>query len=243
MSAVAIAREALCRMLATGELVPGQRLPGEIELCSRFGLSRSSLREAQKMLVAVGVLDSEGGGRLTVSDLSAPKLMAGLSMVVPLLPLNRLLEMFPLRRVLEGHATAQATAKMSGGELTELKGIAGRVASLDVDDPLFEELDQEFHLRIIRSAGDPMIQALLETIHHRGSDYHLLTHGEPSDMKRASDEAHLRIADAMAHRDAVLAQALMTQHIQDSYEWLSSLQPPPRPEPIETSLQGTRRGA
>lgn len=214
-------------MLATGELSPGQRLPGEIELCNRFGLSRSSLREAQKMLVAVGVLDSQAGGRLTVSDMSAAKLMTGLAMVVPLLPLERLLEMFPLRQILEGHATAQATSRMTDAELEGLVALAAQVAELTADDPRFEELDQEFHLRIIRAADDPMIQALLETIHHRGADYHVLAHG---DLKRTSDAAHARIADAMYRREPMLAQALMIQHIQDSYEWLSNLQPAPRPE-------------
>lgn len=226
MSAVDEARSALCTMLSTGELSPSQRLPGELELCERFGLSRSSLREAQKMLVAVGVLDSQPGGRLTVSDMSAPKLMTGLSMVVPLLPLERLLELFALRQVLEAHTTALATARMSDEQLADLRGLADEVAGLDVDDPCFEERDQEFHLRIIQAAGDPMIQALLETIHHRGADYHLLAHGE---LKRLSDAAHRRIAEAMSLRQAGLAQALMTAHIQDSYEWLANLKPAPHP--------------
>lgn len=213
-------------MLATGELAPGQRLPGEIELSDRFGLSRSSLREAQKMLVAVGVLESQPGGRLTVSDLSAPKLMTGLSMVVPLLPLERLLELFPLRQVLESHVTAQATVRMSDEELRQLSSLAEEVAALSVNDPSFEERDQDFHLRIIEAAGDPMIAALLGAIHHRGADYHLLVHGE---FKQLSDAAHRRIAKAMSERDPVLASALMTAHIQDSLEWLTHLHPLPDP--------------
>lgn len=234
MSAVDDARKALCTMLATGELAPGQRLPGEIELAERFGLSRSSLREAQKMLVAVGVLESRPGGRLTVSDMSAPKLMSGLSMVVPLLPLDRLLELFPLRQVLESHATAQATVRMTDEDLYALRTLADEVAALSVDDPSFEKRDQEFHLRIIEAAGDPMIAALLRAIHFRGADYHILVHGE---LKRLSDDAHRRIAAAMSKRDPILASSLMTAHIEDSFEWLTRLQP----LPVLTHKERSRR--
>lgn len=227
MSAVDKAREALCRMLASGELSPGQRLPGEVELCGRLGLSRSSLREAQKMLVAVGVLDSHPGGRLTVSDFSASTLMSGLDMVVPLLPLDRLLELFPMRQVLEGHTTMRATALMSDEELDDLVALALHVCELPPDDPSADPLDQEFHLRINRAAGDEMIAALLETIHHRGEDYHVLA---DEDFRRRSNETHLRIARAMAARDGQLARALMVSHIQDSRDRLAEAHPAPRPK-------------
>lgn len=215
-------------MIASGELAPGERLPREVDLCDRFGFSRSSLREAQKMLVVAGVLDDRPGGRLTVSDMSARYLMKGLALVVPLLPLPRLLELFPLRQVLEAHATAQATARMSDAELADLVDLSARLSDLDVHHPEAEKLDQEFHLRIIRAAGDPMIGALLETIHRRGAHYHVHEAGEQRHLKEQSDRAHTRIAAAMTARDPETAKALMADHIQQSLSWLATLSPSPR---------------
>ena len=65
--AVEQARLGLCRMIATGELKPGQVLPSEIELCERFNVSRSSLREAQKMLHVAGALDLRRNSSARVS--------------------------------------------------------------------------------------------------------------------------------------------------------------------------------
>ena len=54
VSAVETARRGLCQLIATGELAAGAPLPSEAELCERFGVSRSSLREAQRMLAVAG---------------------------------------------------------------------------------------------------------------------------------------------------------------------------------------------
>ena len=113
MGAVDVARSGLCRMIASGQLQCGQPLPGEVELCERFGVSRSSLREAQKMLVVAGVLTSEPGSRTFVSHMTPQQIMSGLEIVVPLLPLDRFLGLFPLREVLDGHTAAQAAAQMN----------------------------------------------------------------------------------------------------------------------------------
>ena len=120
VSAVETARRGLCQMIATGELPAGAPLPSEAYLCERFGVSRSSLREAQRMLTVAGALVARPGSSAAVSDMSARQMMSGLEMVAPLLPLERYLELFTLREVLEGHVSAQAAARMTDEEAAEL---------------------------------------------------------------------------------------------------------------------------
>ncbi len=50
------------RSLAAGELRPGNRLPPERELAERLGISRPSLREALRVLEAMGIVDRKPGG-------------------------------------------------------------------------------------------------------------------------------------------------------------------------------------
>ena len=45
--------------LISGELKPGDFLPSEAELSERFGVGKSSIREAVKMLEALGVVGTE----------------------------------------------------------------------------------------------------------------------------------------------------------------------------------------
>lgn len=225
-SAVEIARTGLCRMIASGELSVGQLLPTEAELCEQFGVSRSSLREAQKMLMVAGALTPARGSRPAVSAMSAKEIISGLAMVVPLLPLDRFLELFNLREVLEGYAAAQAAARLSVEKRQELVDLAEKLA----DCPPSAEaqlLDARFHSLILEGSGDEMIAALLETIKKRGRDYKVYENKLHAELKAVSDQAHLAIATAIRDRDAEGAKFLAMQHVRVTRTWLEGIRPGP----------------
>lgn len=87
MSAVETAFQGLRQMMATGQLQAGQRFPIESELCAALGVSRSSLREAVRMLAALGVVEVRQGAGTYVSQLRAADIVRSLSLTVGLLPL------------------------------------------------------------------------------------------------------------------------------------------------------------
>src|SRR3990172_1256658 len=49
--------EQIQRLIAQGKLRPGDHLPSEMELAERFGVGRSSIREAMRVLQLVGVVE------------------------------------------------------------------------------------------------------------------------------------------------------------------------------------------
>ncbi len=228
MSAVDSARDGLCRMIASGELQPGWALPSEADLCDRLGVSRSSLREAQRMLAVAGVLTSRPGSRSFVSEMNAQQILSGLDIVIPLLPLERYLELFPMREVLEGHAAALAAARMSDSQCHELRAVAQELADTTAPDTS-QELDMEYHSLIFQGAGDGMIRALLESLRRRGQDYRILELGEGrgQEIKRTSDQAHKEIAAAISNRDPEGAGFLMMQHLRCTQRLLEGFRPEP----------------
>ncbi len=113
MSAVDTAFHGLRHMIASGRLVAGQRFPAENELCDELGVSRGSLREAVRMLAALGIIESRHGSGTYVSMLRPEEIIGSLSLTVDLLPLDGLLQMYELRRVLETHARATRCAPNS----------------------------------------------------------------------------------------------------------------------------------
>lgn len=230
MSAVETARLGLARMIASGEIGSGDRLPSEAELCERFGVSRSSLREAQKMLAVAGALTTSGGSSATVSDMSAQSIMSGLEMVFPLLPLNRFLELLPLREVLEGHVAALAAARLTDAECARLIELADELARTEPSD-LAQQLDADFHQLIISGAKDEMIAQLLNIVRRRGRDYRIFDEGSHGhEMKAVSDAAHRELAQAIAARDPETARFLAMQHVRATFVWLSGLRPVPTVE-------------
>lgn len=225
-SAVETARRGICTIIATGEVGAGEPLPSEVELCERFGVSRSSLREAQRMLVVAGALTQRRGSGAAVSDMSPAQIMSGLNMVIPLLPLERFLQMFSLREVLEGHVAAQAAARITDAECEDLLRLAEELAATAPSD-LAQRLDAEFHSAIINAAGDELIAALLEATRRRGRDYRIFETADHFHLKAVSDAAHREIALAIRNRDPETARFLAMNHVRATKAWLEGIRPGP----------------
>ncbi len=166
-SALDTALRALRRAIGTGEFAPRERLPSEAELGARLGVSRSSLREAIRMLAALGVLVVRHGSGTYVADLRAADIISSLHLTVGLLPLDGLLELYELRRILEAHATGQAAARRSDEVMPVLDGILTELELLD-DPTRASELDGQFHTLVDEAAGNPALFALLSVFRSRG---------------------------------------------------------------------------
>ena len=116
MGALDTALHGLRALIADGALRPGDRLPSEGELCERLGVSRGSLREAIRMLAALGVLETRHGSGSYVSDLRAADLIRSLHLTVGLLPMAGVLELTELRRAPVWTDMPQATALALRGD-------------------------------------------------------------------------------------------------------------------------------
>ena len=82
-------------LISSGEFSAGARLPTERELTQRFGVSRSSLREAVRALALIGVLEPRVGDGTYVTTLEPDLLLTGFGFVSDLASGESLLEMHP----------------------------------------------------------------------------------------------------------------------------------------------------
>lgn len=226
---VQLAFDGLRRMISSGELGPGDRLPSEAELCRRFDVSRSSLREAQKKLAVAGVLFSRTGSGTFVTALEATDFMSGLKIAVPLLPLSRYLELMELRCALEGFAAGQAAARMSEPECHRLTDVCLELEDRPWD-PEASALDDEFHALLISGCRNESIEALLAIIRSRGRHYRVFEGAPGNVLKTESDRAHRRIVQAITNHDPDTARTEASSHIRTTMSWLAGMHPSPEPE-------------
>src|SRR6478752_6604235 len=108
--------------IATGELRPGQRLPSERELVVQFGTSRSTVREALRVLESNGVVrsrpgDPHGPEILPFSQSALRKQMVRLARVDEL----TLSELIGFRMIMDGAAIQVASRLRTPEELDELE--------------------------------------------------------------------------------------------------------------------------
>ncbi|MFJ9086669.1 FadR/GntR family transcriptional regulator [Streptomyces sp. NPDC102384] len=224
MSAVEKAFHGLRHMIATERLGPGERIPAEADLCAELGVSRGSLREAVRMLAALGVIEPRHGSGTYVSGLRPQDLIGSLSLTVDLLPLTGLLEMYEIRRLLEGHAAARAAARRTEDDVRNLNGLVEALELTDDPDKA-SALDHDFHCEIARIGGNPTLAALISVFRSRSRKYQIFTLPEGPHLRRRSDEGHRELARAISDRDPAAATCAAHTHVAQAEQWLRELMP------------------
>lgn len=228
MAATDRALAGLRQMIASGTLGPGEKFPPEPELCQRLGVSRSSLREAVRSLAALGVIESRHGSGTYVSALDPAEIISRFSLSVELIPLEGVLQLLEIRRVLESHASASAAARQDPGLEGRLEEILERLeASTEAAE--IQALDAQFHGIICTAGGNPTVTALTGVIRGRGGHYRIFEPGDEFDaIKQASDRGHRAILAAISHRDPAAAATAASAHIAQTELWLRALRPEPK---------------
>lgn len=223
MAAMTKALDGLREMISSGELSPGQQFPPEPELCHRLGVSRGALREAVRTLVALGVIEARHGSGTYVSRLDPADIVRNFSLTVDLLPLDGLLQLFEIRRVLEAHAAAQAAARCTPELAERLNWL---IAEMEREPDLNRaaELDKQFHRAICDAAGNPTIASLMDVFRSRSSHYNIFEGPDAASARATSDAGHRSMALAITSHDPVAAASVAGSHVAQTEYWLRNLQ-------------------
>ena len=224
---MAVTDEAILKireMILLGELAPGDRLPPEKELSERLGLSRSSMREAVKALEVMRVLDVRQGDGTYVTSLEPRLLLEALSFVVELHSDDSVLELFAVRRILEGAAVSLAATRIDEAGIARLRELTASVDSSSSVEGLVAH-DLEFHRAIATAAGNGYLASLLDSLSSdtvRARIWRGLT--QENAVSRTLTE-HELIVQALENGDAELAHALTLVHISGVEQWLRAWVP------------------
>lgn len=214
--------EKIMGLIASGEFTPGQRLPSEIELAAKFGLSRSALREATSALVQLRVLEVRKGSGTYVSDLGPDVLMSGLDLGTDLMQGDTLIEIFEVRRLFEPVATAFAALKITDEQVKALQvTLDVMYAAKDVEELIVVDFD--FHEQIMAVTGNMTLCALMRGLATKAIRARIWRGIYLGGVQAFTLEQHRRIVDALAERNPTLASAASTIHVTESERWIRSL--------------------
>lgn len=210
--------------ILSGELASGSELPSERELGERFGVGRTTVREALRALQAQGLVVS-GGATAPLRIVRPEALSAGPTRdaLVHLLRLGQvpLADLVELRSALEGTAVAAVARQHEHDD--DLAAIVREVdamrAALD-DVPAFEQADVRFHLALAAASGNHAIHLVMLAVRDSiGS--HLLDalQADPTSATtlRQLLTEHEQLLAAIQRRDAEEARRLVEAHIAGFY--------------------------
>jgi DNA-binding FadR family transcriptional regulator len=199
--------------IRSGSLVSGQRLPTERELGETFGVSRAVVREALKVLAAMGLVESRQGSGNYITSNPVPSITKAL--ILSATPQEEsLLALFEVREPLEALAARLAAERRTpeqAAAIAEAAQITVRAGELD-DLEIFGAGDIALHGGVFAAAGNPYLttvsSAVREVLNHA---LHLVT--RITGTVPAAAAHHVRIAEAITRRDADAAEAAMATHI------------------------------
>jgi DNA-binding GntR family transcriptional regulator len=187
---------AIAQAVRGGHLVPGQRLT-EVELASRYGVSRTSVREAFQRLTADGLLAFEPHRGVTVRRLSRKEV-------------NNL---FAVRGALEVLAVGLALPALRAdpGKLLVLQEEMNHAVDGN-DMAAFSDANNRFHGLFSETADNPV---LAETLTRLSNSLYWLQFRMLVDRQDvfASNVEHRRIVEAILAEDMRAAEAAMRDHV------------------------------
>jgi len=208
--------EQIQRLIASGALSPGDRLPPERELAAKFGVGRSSLRDAIRTLEVMGIVESRHGSGTVVRDLSTDSLVVPLASVLAH-KRELVAELLDVRRMIEPALAARAAANATEEELSRLEDILQRQAEkVRRGEPSIEE-DSEFHYTIALAARNSVVLRVLDVLMdllRESRARSLQVSGRPE----RSFAGHQRILRAIKRRDGPAAEAAVRKHLKEIEE-------------------------
>lgn len=204
----------IIELIASGDLQSGQRLPSERELCRRFSVGRSSLREALRCLAIVGILDVRVGDGTSVATDSHKFINTILGWQV--VTKRRSLEsLFEVRLALESDVAAFAASRATDEEIAKIEVNVAAMEGALRKPQLFVELDLQFHLLIAEASRNDLMNDLVVLIRgqlQRAIDKSISIAGGAE----LALEQHGRVLDALRARDPVEARRRMRLHLESA---------------------------
>jgi DNA-binding GntR family transcriptional regulator len=189
-------------------LAPGTKLVEE-ELCVRFGISRSPVREALQILAGHGLVER----------------LPRRGMVVAPLSLSLLDEIYSCRKPLEALAAAGVTANATPKLIDDLAALVRGMAAADRKKRLDEAFAANVALTDLlhRHCGNETLMRILQRLDKQALRYRFYCYRESGEILAASIEANEELVAAIRARDPVRAAAVTERLIGRSWELVRSL--------------------
>jgi len=152
--------EQILELIARSQLLPGDRMPTENEIAGQLGTSRTVVREAIKILSALGRIKAQKGRGLYVADDDG---MLGMRWGGFFLPtdLDHIYMLFEFRRVQEAEASRLAATRATPTELRAIEAAEQlcREGHVTAQPELFSRGDDDFHHSIAAASHNPFLVA------------------------------------------------------------------------------------
>lgn len=201
--------EQIYEYITEQDLKSGERLPNEFKLAEKFGVGRSTIREAVKLLVSRGVLETRRGSGTYVQNL-VPSDLDPLNLRNVEDKGSLAMELVDLRMILEPGIAELAAYNATEEEIQILLAKCDDTEARIRNKQPYIQSDIAFHTHIALCSKNKVIEQLITIIETAVMMFVNVTHKQ---LKDETVTTHRAIAEAIAEHDPIGARAAMTMHI------------------------------
>ncbi len=218
----------LRELIIQGRISPGDFLPSERDLVLESGLSRTSVRDALRVLETDGLISTKvgrtGGSMVTLPGRASVARSVEVFVRTHGIRLESLLE---CRGAVEPTLARLAAKNRTQAQLDEITAIHETfVASVD-DVPSYKNINLDWHLAVARASANEPLTALMEAVSMPIRDAMDYRHVTTPELRQAAVKAHTVILKAIAEQDGDAAFKRMDRHV-SAYRDIAT-----RPEAID----------
>jgi len=213
--------EQILQLIAELDLRPGDRMPTEVELATRLGSSRTVVREAVKILSAIGRVRAQKGRGLYVADDDGMLGSGRWGGFFHPTDLDHVYMLFEFRRVQETAASRLAATRATPAELRAIETAAEtcRQGHLTGAATLFDRGDDDFHLGIATASHNGfLVAAVREARRLQRQSTAIGLHGTVGGHAAEAVEEHAAIYQAIRDGDPEAAAHATAVHLDNTLE-------------------------
>lgn len=217
--------EAIKDYLVVSPVKPGDKLPTEPELAEQYGVSRSVIREAGRLLVERGLVEISPGRGMVVAEFSGRGIGRQYELMLQL-KAGSFRELMEMRLVLEVGMTRLAAERHTESDAEELLEVLHAFAKAGQSHQKALEADLAFHTRVAQCAHNPFFEFVVNPV----NDYLRSSYRESLGYEAARQctlEEHRAIAEAILARSPDDAADLARRHLQRVLDSMGDLVPDP----------------
>jgi GntR family transcriptional repressor for pyruvate dehydrogenase complex len=204
----------LLETIVSRGLGPGDRLPSERLLAKQFGVSRTVIREAVRLLTGKGIIAARPGHGLAVTAVEASAVSQSLSLFVHGNDSIDYPKVHEVRAMLEVQVVALAARRATDGEIEQLRQVCDRMEVVLEDNEAASRNDLEFHRMLAAATHNELYEVLLDAVAAPLMEIRRETFTLPGRAGVAL-AAHREILGCVAAGDVSAARRQMRAHLRD----------------------------
>jgi GntR family transcriptional repressor for pyruvate dehydrogenase complex len=203
------------KLVLSGRVNPGDKLPPEREIASQMKVSRPVVREGLQKLETLGLIRRDRNGiwvcRLDIesyieSMMDAVSLIAGANSEL-------LSNVWEVRHTLEVQIAGMAAENATSGDITQLKKIVQKQEKLLDNPKRYRETSFEFHQRLAATTKNKIFLFIITSLREVLNQYFATTLLVPG-ASRNSHAYHKKILQAVESRSPEKSRQAMGEHLE-----------------------------